>query len=233
MTLTSELTIPSPESPPGTGRTDADFLARMEMGAVPAETKDILPVEDVPEILDPARQDEYLDAYLQEHQPVGPTEHAIVRELARHAAALDLWSAAGDAVQRQGARELPDLTLRAGHDDSLFSDAVLAGTMSQEIVHRCERHDPVSLAGILPCTRQTGGTAGSPQETRIRGHGYPAESLHHRSRVRGLSGGQVQVRQMPLPALRRRGGTPHRESPLLGVCEVRIANRCAAWNPHG
>jgi len=92
-----------------------------------------------PEILDPTRQDEYLDAYLKEHQPMGPTEHAIVRELARHAAALDLWSAAGDAVERQGARELPDLALGAGHDDSTFSDAVLAGTMSQEIVHRCEK----------------------------------------------------------------------------------------------
>ena len=139
MTLTSEVTLPSPETPPGVGRTDAGFVARMEMGAVPAETKDILFVDYVPEILDPARQDEYLDAYLKEHQPMGPTEHAIVRELARHAAALDLWSAAGDAVERQGARELPDLALGAGHDDSTFSDAVLAGTMSQEIVHRCEK----------------------------------------------------------------------------------------------
>ena len=55
------------------------------MEAVPAETEDILPVDYVPEILDSARQDEYLDAYLQEYQPVGPTEHALVRELARHA----------------------------------------------------------------------------------------------------------------------------------------------------
>jgi hypothetical protein len=141
MTLTLELTIPSPEAPPGTGRTDTDFLARMEMGAVPAETKDILPVENVPEILDPARQDEYIEAYLQEYQPVGPTEHALVRELARHGAAGDMWSAAGDAVQRQGVRELPNLILRAGDEDLLSSDTVLAGTMSQEIVHRCERHE--------------------------------------------------------------------------------------------
>ncbi len=141
MTLTSEVTILSPESPPGTGRTEAGFLGRMEMGTVPAETKDILPVENVPEILDPARQDEYIGAYLQEYQPVGPTEHALVRELARHGAAGDRWSAAGDAVQRQGARELPNLILRAGDEDLPSSDTVLAGTMSQEIVHRCERHE--------------------------------------------------------------------------------------------
>ena len=97
-------------------------------------------MDRVPEILDSARSEEYLDAYLQEYQPVGPTEHALVRELARHAAATDLWSEAGDAVERQGARALPDLALKAGDEDVLLSDAVLAGAMSQEIVHRCEKH---------------------------------------------------------------------------------------------
>ncbi len=123
----------------GRGGGQSTVVPSLAAGAAAAEAKEVRVVDCVPELLDAARSEEYLDAYLPEYQPVGPTEHAIVRELARHAAAMDLWSAAGDAVERQGARELPDLALGAGHDDSTFSDAVLAGTMSQEVVHRCEK----------------------------------------------------------------------------------------------
>ena len=56
----------------------------------------------------PDRVEEYRQSYLQEHRPVGPTEHSLVRELANHAAATDLWNEAIGAIERQGVRELPE-----------------------------------------------------------------------------------------------------------------------------
>ena len=95
--------------------------------------------DTVPELLDLARSDEYVQAFLQERQPVGPTEHLLVRELAHHAASMDLLNEAIGAVQRQGARELPEFARLAGENGSALHDAVLAGTMSQETLDRCEK----------------------------------------------------------------------------------------------
>jgi hypothetical protein len=121
---------------------EADQGAAVSVGQVTidVEAQDILSAGPVCELLDPGRSDVYLQAYLQEHQPGGPTEHAIVRELAHHAAAMDLLSEAISAIQRQGARELPEFALLAGEDGSAIHDAVLAGTMTREAVDRCEKH---------------------------------------------------------------------------------------------
>jgi hypothetical protein len=115
--------------------------------AVPAEqvTSDILPDGGTPlgrvdELLHPVRTQEYQQAYLQEYQPIGPTEHALVRQLAIHAAAADLWNEAVGAIERQGALELPGSPLLAGKTGAALHDAVLAGTMSQEPVDRGEKH---------------------------------------------------------------------------------------------
>ena len=91
------------------------------------------------ELLDPGRSDEYVYAYLEEHQPIGPTEHLIVRELAQHAASVDLLNEAIGAIQRQGAKELPEFARLVGETGSAVHDAVLAGTMSQEPLDRCEK----------------------------------------------------------------------------------------------
>jgi len=107
----------------------------------PEETNaDAVGLGPAQELLDPGRSDEYLYAYAEEHQPVGPTEHLIVRELAQHAASVDLLNEAIGAIQRQGAKELPEFARLVGETGSAaVHDAVLAGTMSQEPLDRCEK----------------------------------------------------------------------------------------------
>jgi transposase-like protein len=83
--------------------------------------------------------EEYRKAYLEERNPVGPTEHALVRELAHHAAALDLLTEAISAIQRQGARDLPEFAQFAGEIASTLYDTVLTAAMTQETLDRCEK----------------------------------------------------------------------------------------------
>ena len=129
----------SPPTPPAHG---AESVAtdRGTDVAVGIEGQDIWYSGAVHELLDPVRLDEYVQAYLQEQQPEGPTEHSIVRELAHHAAAMDLWNEAIGAIERRGARMLPEFAALAGENGSVLRDTVLAGTMSQEAVDRCEKH---------------------------------------------------------------------------------------------
>lgn len=91
------------------------------------------------ELLSACRCGEYLQEYLGEYRPLGPTEHSIVRELAHHAATMDLLNETIGAVQRHGARELPEFVRLAGAIGPAIHDAVLAGTMSQELLDRCEK----------------------------------------------------------------------------------------------
>ena len=102
--------------------------------------KDGMLTGSLPELLHRSRQAEYREAYMHEYHPVGPTEHSIVRELASHTAAIDLWNEAIGAIERQGAMELPAFADLAGKNGSRLRDAVLAGTMSQEAVDRCEKN---------------------------------------------------------------------------------------------
>jgi hypothetical protein len=129
-----------PSGPPAALEGEPGAAADVARMLVDATEKNVGAAHPVPELLDPARLDEYRLAYYQEYQPVGPTEHAIVRELAHHAAAMDLWNETIGAVERQGARGLPDFALPAGESGSTLEDAVLAGAMSQEIVDRCEKY---------------------------------------------------------------------------------------------
>jgi transposase-like protein len=96
-------------------------------------------IRSVPEILHPGRLDEYREAYLQEERPVGPTEHALVREMAHHSATMDLLNEAISAIQRQGARDLPEFAQFTGEIGSALYDTVLTGAMTQEAVDRCEK----------------------------------------------------------------------------------------------
>jgi hypothetical protein len=81
----------------------------------------------------------HLAAFTKEYAPVGPTETAIVNDLARQAADIELWGEAVAAVQRQVARGLPRFALPQVADSEAYHDAVLAGTMAAESVHRSER----------------------------------------------------------------------------------------------
>ena len=62
-----------------------------------------------------------------------------MRELAQHAASVDLLNEAIGAIQRQGAKELPEFARLVGETGFAVHDAVLAGTMSQEPLDRCEK----------------------------------------------------------------------------------------------
>ena len=121
---------------PVTGR---DAAVHLEGVTVDTARDDASTVAPVPEVLHPGRLDEYRQAYLQEYQPIGPTEHALVRELAHHAAAMDLSNEAISAIQRQGARELPEFARFAGEIGSSLYDTVLTGAMTQEALDRCEK----------------------------------------------------------------------------------------------
>jgi transposase-like protein len=97
------------------------------------------PVE-VPSLLDRRQVEEHQTQFLQEYGPVGPTELAIVSDLARQRAAMDRWGDAAEAVERQAARHLPEFVLSIGNDPDVFRDTVLAGAMAAEATDRCERH---------------------------------------------------------------------------------------------
>ena len=138
LTVFEEKTI---EAGIGTAVGDFDPSVLGEVVAAPFETNedDVLPVGATHELLDPLRCDVYLEAYLGEYDPVGPTEHYFVRKMAYNSAATDLLNEAIGAIQRQGARELPEFARLVGEAGSAIHDAVLAGTMSQESLDRCEK----------------------------------------------------------------------------------------------
>jgi hypothetical protein len=90
-------------------------------------------------VLDRERFEEHLREFTAEHRPCGPTEHALVRDLARQAAAVDRWGAAAEAVERTAACKLPGLATFPDGDD-FANDALLAGAMATDAAHQCERH---------------------------------------------------------------------------------------------
>ncbi|MBW3596971.1 MAG: hypothetical protein KY475_06815 [Planctomycetes bacterium] len=82
----------------------------------------------------------YVEQFAQEYQPFGPTELAIVRDMARQAAAMELWGEAVGAVERQAVRGVSELLIQSTLDDEELRDAVLAGAVSAEATDRSERH---------------------------------------------------------------------------------------------
>lgn len=90
-------------------------------------------------VLDRERFEEHLREFTAEYRPCGPTERALVRDLARQAAAVDRWGAGAEAVERTAARKLPGLATFPDGDD-FANDALLAGAMATDAAHQCERH---------------------------------------------------------------------------------------------
>lgn len=95
----------------------------------------------LPKLLDPQRVNEHLEQFRQEFEPVGPTELAIINDLARQVAAMERWSGAAEAVERHAAQLLPKLPNVEGMRlQGQEEDGVLAAAMGTEIADRCERH---------------------------------------------------------------------------------------------
>jgi hypothetical protein len=91
----------------------------------------------IPPVLRGDAERRYHEQFTAEYRPVGPTENALVRDLARQAAAADRWSDAALAIERQAALHLCELT-PVSHSDG--DDAVLAAALSNEVADRAERH---------------------------------------------------------------------------------------------
>lgn len=135
---TSSLAIPLTEIP-ASGRAVGPDLLSDDVTAKPvrsdldAETPAVLPV------LQRQRYVQHLADFAAEHRPHGPTELALVRDLARQQAAVDRWGEAAEAVERTAARHLPDLAGIVLAGDDVAADAVLAGAMATEAAFQCER----------------------------------------------------------------------------------------------
>jgi hypothetical protein len=94
----------------------------------------------LPAVLKRQRSGERLVEFLREHSPVGPTEIAVVRDLARQAEAMERWAEAAEAAHRQTARSLPLLDGEIAPKGDEGADALLALAMAAEPVDRCDRH---------------------------------------------------------------------------------------------
>lgn len=133
----------------------------------------------LPAILAKASQEQLHEHFLAEYQPVGPTELTLVRMLAGHAAGAERWELGGGAMSRQTARHLPELLQVTGRgrvltDEAshpLTDDAMLAGTLVNEAVDRCERHtlrrsrtflQTLDTLTAVQAARRLSGTQGSP-----------------------------------------------------------------------
>jgi hypothetical protein len=95
----------------------------------------------MPAILDRAHLETFRAAFLREYDPVGPTETAIVMEMARHARAMELWGEALGAVERRAASRLASFAWPGSARDELENaEAILAAAMTVDGVQQCDRH---------------------------------------------------------------------------------------------
>ena len=93
----------------------------------------------VPPQLEKTAFESLLRDFMDYFQPVGPLETLMVRDLARLAAANEVWSAGVPALQRQRARELPALGGLLGSDGNEQQDCMLAAAVSAPDVQKGEQ----------------------------------------------------------------------------------------------
>jgi transposase-like protein len=106
----------------------------------------------LPNVLEPGLVEHYLAQFRKEHGPTGPTEETLVREMARHAAALQLGEQAEGAVLREGARGLAEITPYATRNTDELEDVLLAAAVGTEALDRFARyrrgHEKAFLAAL-------------------------------------------------------------------------------------
>lgn len=105
--------------------------------------------DDLPAVLHDDLGQRRLQALLAEHRPIGPTERALVNQLARHAAGCERWEAGGAAVGRQLARFLPNCCGASGEHENAMADSVLAAVATADVTDRCERHGRAHARAFL------------------------------------------------------------------------------------
>ena len=95
---------------------------------------------EIPAVIDRASFEFHLRELTREFQPVGHLEGMVVRDMARHVAAMEVWNEGGGALQRQRAQHLPDLVIPECDDNGEREDTCLAAAVSAPDVHLAEQH---------------------------------------------------------------------------------------------
>jgi hypothetical protein len=137
----------------------ASGLSRSGLDLAPTERLDRRP-----DVLARSHSDQWLQQFCDEYAPCGPTEWALVRQLARHAAGAERWEEATGASERQAGRYLPDfmngtsslkLTPCDGSADDqatvkeLETDRTLMSALSTDAAVRGERYSLLRSRAFL------------------------------------------------------------------------------------
>lgn len=95
----------------------------------------------LPAALRPDRIQAYREEFSREFNPVGFTERMIVNDLARRVASMELLGDVTEALHRQGAIAILDVTQPlAGGRGADCEDAVLTGAIASGRIDECQRH---------------------------------------------------------------------------------------------
>ena len=131
-----------------------------------AGPRSVAAADGLPDVLRPSRVTWYRDMFRCEYNPVGPTEWVLVDDLARHAAAMELWAEGVGAVERITAQQVPGLLLAGAGDGLAPPDVAMAAAVSAAGTDRGERHGGAHSRGFyralrtlldLQAKRKTGG----------------------------------------------------------------------------
>ena len=109
----------------------------LQVGVTDSSPGSASPHAPVPTVLARSRREELLRQFVDQFEPIGPTEMVLVRDLARHAARAECWDEGGGAVERQAARRLPELATGVTADE--MDDAVLSAAMTATAAESCDR----------------------------------------------------------------------------------------------
>ena len=101
----------------------------------------------LPDVLQNECVDSIADALRAEWNPQTPTEEYLVREVARHQAALDKVESMENSVLRRGARAA--LLLNDGEGESELRDVALAGAATSDALHRISRYRRTHERAVL------------------------------------------------------------------------------------
>jgi len=115
-------------------------VSAAEAAATPAAASSGPAVVGLPAVLERFSFEHQLREFLDIFQPVGYLEFTLTRELARNAAAMELWGEAALALARQRALRLPELAADPSGDEDEREDACLAAAVASPEVHLAEHH---------------------------------------------------------------------------------------------
>ena len=124
----------------------------------------------VPEILCRELIEEHSQAFRQEWRPATPTQEVLVRELARHRAALERVEKIEPAVLRRGAQTAANLLVNVGGEEN-SEDAMLAAagtSQALETISRYRKHHERAFLRSLATLREAQASAATPAQSPFR-----------------------------------------------------------------